>query len=69
MTIFFVQLFFFQDLNMSRQSGRVEVISSPQDQTYLFSYRWVILVVFGLVSVINFMQILQFSIIANIATK
>jgi len=54
---------------MSRQSGRVEVISSPQDQTYLFSYRWVILVVFGLVSVINFMQILQFSIIANIATK
>lgn len=55
--------------NMPRQTGSVEVISSTQDQTYLFSYRWVILVVFDLVSVINFMQLLQFSIIANIVSK
>lgn len=35
----------------------------------VFKYRWVIVTIFVLVSVVNFMQLLQFSIIADTITK
>ncbi|KAF7277493.1 hypothetical protein GWI33_007079 [Rhynchophorus ferrugineus] len=35
----------------------------------VLKYRWVILAIFDLISILNFMQLLQFSIISNIVSK
>ncbi|XP_066246679.1 uncharacterized MFS-type transporter C09D4.1-like [Euwallacea similis] len=43
--------------------------SASTEEIFVFTYRWMILFLYGLVAVVNFMQLLQFSIISNVITQ
>ncbi|CAG9772822.1 unnamed protein product [Ceutorhynchus assimilis] len=57
------------DSNKAPTQSQLSMNSIANVEIKVTKYRWTILFIIGLVSIMNFMQMLQFSIIANIITK